>query len=107
MEVPNISITEHGAIVENPGGVGFRIQTLWAFISTQPGDESDEGIVAMHVNGSWLPLIGADLERLHELMPIAAEMATNSDEAPIKLVRFERVSEEVIVVVPPDGAEHG
>jgi hypothetical protein len=87
MEVPDISVGKH-TIIENPGGLGFRIEKIWAFVSTQADDDNDEGVVAALINGSWMPLIAADEKRLQDLMPLALEMANDTDAA-IRLVCFE------------------
>lgn len=47
-----------------------KITEVYAFISTDEGP-GDEGIVAMKAGDSWVPMVGADQERIESLKPIA------------------------------------
>jgi hypothetical protein len=67
------------------GGVGFRIETVWAFLADH-GD-GDEGVVSAQVGSVHLPLIAADPERLKLLRPVAEKIARQSG-VPITLCRF-------------------
>jgi len=51
-----------------------KIETIYAFISTEKGP-NDEGIVAMKVGDTWMPLVGADMKRVDSLRPIAKQIA--------------------------------
>jgi hypothetical protein len=74
-------------IVHDPGGVGFRIERVWAFLAV--GDDDDEGIMAAHIGGTWMPLIAADRDRLESLRPYA-EMAAAISGKGVELVCFEQ-----------------
>jgi hypothetical protein len=51
-----------------------RINEVWAFVSVDPKD-GNEGVMATTTGRYWLPLIGADGERIKSLRPIVEEMA--------------------------------
>ncbi len=53
---------------------GFKITSISAFISVDP-DDGDEGILAATMNdGTIMPLMAADSDRLKSLWPIAKEI---------------------------------
>lgn len=66
-------------------GVGFHIQELWAWISVH--DDGDEGLIGSLHGGTWLPLIGADRERIESLRSWAVLAAAASGK-PVVLARF-------------------
>lgn len=51
-----------------------KIETIYAFISTEEGP-NDEGVVAFKVGNTWMPLVGADMKRIDSLRPIAKQIA--------------------------------
>jgi len=51
-----------------------KIDVLFAFISVNEGLE-DEGVVAALVGDTWMPLVGADMDRVESLKPLAVEVA--------------------------------
>lgn len=66
---------------------GFRIKSISAFISVDPND-GDEGIIGTRApDGSMMPMIAADEDRLNSLRPIAEQMAAHLPHE-VKLVRF-------------------
>ena len=69
---------------------GFRIATLWAWVTV--GDDDEEGVCAMMTRNGPMPLIGADEVRLRELRPYA-EMVASFSERPVRLVRFDTRTE--------------
>lgn len=79
-------------VVHDPGGIGFSIDRMWAFLAV--GDDGDEGVVATSgaMPGVMLPLVAADQERLGALRPVAAEIAKMTGRA-IRLVRFDQRTE--------------
>lgn len=81
------------SVVHDPGGLGFRIETLWAFVAVhEDGDEGVTGFLA--VDGTWMPMVAADRVRVDLLRPMAARIAKESGK-PIRLVRLAgRVDEE-------------
>jgi len=84
-------------VVVSGNGSGFaRIDALWAWISTDPGDE-EEGLIGYRTpDGWWMPLVGADRERI-ESYRWHAELVKAATGQPVKLVRFsERTDIEVI-----------
>jgi hypothetical protein len=75
-------------VILDEGGVGFKIESIWAFLATHP-DDQDEGIVAlMTPNGGAMPAIAADQERLDLLRPRMRQLAEAMPNR-IKLVRFD------------------
>jgi hypothetical protein len=73
-----------------------RIEEMFAFVAEDTGPD-DEGIVAfLSSEGTWMPLVGADLARVNSLRAHAQTMATMLGK-PVKLLRFTgRIDEEVI-----------
>jgi hypothetical protein len=51
--------------------MGTVVDELFAFITT--GDTGDEGVIAVELVGSdsVMPLVAADLERIHQMIPFA------------------------------------
>jgi hypothetical protein len=64
---------------------GKKITELYAWIATEP--DGGEGVCAAATTEGWLPMIGADMDRMRSLRP-AAELAHKVNNAPIRLVRF-------------------
>lgn len=62
-----------------------RIDEIWAWVCID--DDGNEGIPAILApNGTWMPAIGADKDRIESLRPwILKEVAPTR---PVKLVRF-------------------
>jgi hypothetical protein len=85
-------------IVDNPGGLGFRITQLWAYLAVQGEDDDDEGVAAIRINNQWMPLVAADEKRLKDLTPWALRLANESG-IPIKLARFD-VRTDIRVIEP-------
>jgi len=51
-----------------------KIDAIFAFISVDEGLE-DEGIVAARMGNMWMPLVGADMDRVESLKPLAVGVA--------------------------------
>lgn len=65
--------------------MSFRIKTIHAFISIDQDDE--EGVIGQLMpDGTWMPLICADEERLLSIRPMAEKIAQTGIK--VKLVRF-------------------
>jgi len=76
----------------------FRIEKIVAFTSIDEDDE--EGVCAfLAPNGTWMPLIGADEERITSLRIKAQEVATMT-QRPVQLRRF--TESEVIETIEPE-----
>lgn len=71
--------------VVDPGGLGYVINDIYAFIAVH--DDGDEAIPAHSMGNLMMPLVGADLTRLQQLRPLAERVAKESGK-PVKLVRF-------------------
>lgn len=55
----------------------LKIEKLYAFVSKDKN--GSEGIMAvLQPGGIWLPLIGADIDRVNSLIPIADNIAKHS-----------------------------
>jgi hypothetical protein len=63
-----------------------RIEEMYAFIVADTGPE-DEGLAAMKLRGDWLPLVGADMERVESRKPIAQSIARETGQK-ITIARF-------------------
>lgn len=63
------------------------IEEMYAFIMVDP-DDGSEGIPAFQgADGKWLPLVGADMDRVDSLIPLAEEMVQATG-VPIEVVKF-------------------
>lgn len=73
-----------------------KITALYAFVVEDTGPD-DEGILAASVGDDiFLPLVGADMERVNSLKPTAAKLAGALGK-PVKIVLFsERTEVEVL-----------
>lgn len=81
-------------MLHDPGGLGFRIETLWAYLAVH--DDGDEGVIAASIGGVMMPLVAADEARLRDLRPYAEQVVALTGKA-VRLVRFDhRVVEEVL-----------
>lgn len=75
-----------------------RIVELYAYVVAD-ADEDDEGVPAfVGLDGSWMPMMGADMERAEQLRSRAQFWATESGK-PIKLIRSTGI--EVVEVIEP------
>lgn len=63
-----------------------KIEQMYAFIIEDTGPE-DEGLIGMATPEGWMPLVGADMERVESLRPIAKRAAAQVGK-PVKLIRF-------------------
>lgn len=72
-----------------------KIEAMYAFISVDK-DPDDEGVVAAKIGATWMPLVGADQERVKSLRPIAKRIAQATKKKVI-LVKF-HVREELEVI---------
>lgn len=63
-----------------------QITDLFAFITEEKGPE-DEGIVAMKLGDTWIPLIVADIKRAETLKPFARDIARATGKK-VKLIHF-------------------
>lgn len=77
--------------------MNFKIESIWAFISI--ADDGDEGVCGFQSNGTWIPMIGADIFRVDQLKPIAKQLATVSGQT-IKLIHFTGEREELETYIP-------
>lgn len=62
-----------------------KIKTLMAFVSEDAN--GDEVIAAFKTELGWMPMIGADENRIKSLRPMALDLYLHTG-IPIKLVRF-------------------
>ena len=63
-----------------------RITDIYAFIAEGAGPD-DEGVTAFFANGAWMPMVGADLDRVNSLRPMAHAIVLATGQK-ITLVRF-------------------
>lgn len=71
-----------------------KIEEMYAYIAEE-GPE-DEGVVAMKMGDTWMPMVGADMARMESLKPIALVIGLETGQE-VKLVKFtNRIELEVI-----------
>lgn len=74
-----------------------KITEMYAFVCEDgPGDEGVLGILGE--DGKWLPLVGADMERVDSLRPLVLELARVTKK-PVRLLHFTHM--ETIEVINP------
>jgi hypothetical protein len=79
-------------------GGQVRIDQMYAFVALDPEDDT-EGIVAFLAPGSgWMPMVGADMQRIDQLRPFARQQAKALG-VRIRLLRF--TDREEIEVIEP------
>jgi hypothetical protein len=64
---------------------GQKIERLYAWVATEA--DGGEGVCAMSLMGTMMPLVGADMERIESLRAHARSVAVASG-CPVKLVEF-------------------
>jgi hypothetical protein len=74
-----------------------KIEHIWAFVSFDECDQS-EGVIGVTMNGTMMPLIAADENRLRSLRPIAFKVAIMHG-ITVKLIKFSS-REEVETIAP-------
>ena len=74
-----------------------KIEEMFAFVAVDEGPE-DEGIVAVSIGGSMMPLVGGDMARMDSLRPLAKETAIQTGKN-ILLLHF--TSREELEVITP------
>ncbi len=75
----------------------LRIDEVYAYVAV---DEEGEGITAYMSpdTGHWMPMVGADMDRMRSLLPVAQQLADKGGKD-IKLVRY-AVRTEIDTIVP-------
>jgi hypothetical protein len=76
--------------IHDPGGLPYKIEQLYAFISTD--EFGSEGVIGFATNGVFMPLVGADMDRVESLRPIAQHVA-NQTQKQVRLCRFHQLEE--------------
>lgn len=80
-----------------------KINEMYAFVVEDTGPD-DEGITGCYMrpgaqgSGQWMPFVGADMQRVEQLKPMAAQVARAVGK-PVKVLRFS-VREEIEVIQP-------
>lgn len=74
-----------------------KIKEMFAFIAEDEGPD-DEGLVAASIGGALMPLVGADIEIVRSLRPMAREIAIATGKN-ITLVHFS-TREDLEVITP-------
>lgn len=72
--------------MDGGGGVGFRIESLWAYLAVHA--DGDEGVIGGQIGFTSVPFVAADKRRLDQLRPVAEKAARLPGAPPIILVRF-------------------
>jgi len=63
----------------------LKIEKMYAFIAE---NDDGEGVMAFKSGFGWMPMVGADLERMKSLVPIAKEMSKISGKE-FKIIQFD------------------
>jgi len=61
-----------------------KVEVMYAFVVE---DKGDEGIMGFKVSDGWMPMVGADMDRVKSLMPIAREISKVTG-LPFKVLKF-------------------
>lgn len=64
----------------------LKIETVTAFVSVDA--EGNEGLMAFNDGNQWVPMIGADHDRIISMLPLAKRMAAQKDGMPYRIVKF-------------------
>ncbi len=76
-----------------------KIEEMFAYITHEPGDPDDEGLTAVRgSSGVWVPMVGADEERMMSLK-LTAQGIANITRQKITLVKFS-VRTELETIIP-------
>lgn len=78
----------------------LHIDEVYCFIGE---DDEGEGITGFHTKSGWMPMVGADKERVDSLRPMAEELARATGKR-IVLTRF-TTRTELEVIDPNVGRE--
>lgn len=65
--------------------MSFKIKDLWAYVSV--ADDGEEGICAVMMENTWMPMVMANEARIKSMRPIAEKMAKEQKKV-IKFVKF-------------------
>jgi len=61
------------------------IEKMYAFVSEDP---TGEGVMAMNTAMGWMPMVGADMDRVMSLIPMADKISELT-ERPYKILSFD------------------
>ena len=75
----------------------LKIEEMWAYISE---DDHGEGIIGVMTSDGWMPMVGADEERMLSLRP-EAELVAKTSKKNVILVKFS-TREDLEVIEPND-----
>lgn len=59
----------------------LKIEQMFAFVAY---DEEGEGVMGFKVSDGWMPMVGADMDRVKSLLPVAVAMGVD-----FKILKFE------------------
>ena len=76
-----------------------RIDEMYAYIQLDPLDNT-EGVIAFLAESGWMPMVGADMQRVEFLRPIAQEVADTTGR-PVQLIKFS--TREELEMLRPEG----
>ena len=63
------------------------INEMFAFVATEA--DGSEGVIASSVNGQWFPFVGADMNRVKSLYPLAKEVERDTG-CKFKIMKFSK-----------------
>ena len=63
----------------------LKIEKMYAFVAE---NDEGEGVMAFKSGNIWMPMVGADFERIESLLPIAQEMSKVSGKE-FRIIQFD------------------
>ena len=66
-----------------------KINEMFAFVSIDSKYSGDEGVMGIFTNGKWVPLIGADMDRVVSLLPYA-DIISKKTNIPYRILKFSK-----------------
>lgn len=73
----------------------LRIESMYAFVAVDPEDDT-EGVIGFTAPSGWIPMVGADMDMVEKLRPMAEGIARAHSQK-VLLVHFTN-REEVEVI---------
>lgn len=86
------------------GPQGERIDEMWAWTTIDPADQT-EGVLGLHSPDGWIPMVGADRERMESLRAYVQALV-EAQGFTATMVRFTQ-REEMDRIEPEREGEHG
>jgi len=76
----------------------LSIDTMFAFIAV---DDEGEGITGFKSPMGWMPMVGADMDRVEQFKPLAQQLSNTSGK---RIVIAQFTTREDLEILEPDGS---